>query len=182
MDTTQNTPKLAIAMNYINDNLISGAIDYVPTQKKAKATWFRHVIVAACLCLVNVCALTISNLQNNPQEDSDYTASYYSLSETEHLCVKIIEVGSFTYKAKVVDSGNNSVYSLEEEVVICVNFQETEILLSTGRYFNDTVDDINDVSLRLENIGWDVGSILYVEFDAYTDNNRLFASYIEATK
>lgn len=179
---TQNTPKLAIAMNYINDNLISEAIDYVPIQKKTKATQFRHVIIAACLCLVVVGALTIPILQNELQKNSDYTASYYSLSETEYLCVEIIEVGDFAYKAKVVDSGNNNIYSLGEEVFICVNFQETKILLSDGRYFNDTIDNIYDVSLRLENIGWDIGSVLYVEFDAYTDNNRLFASYIKATE
>ena len=177
-----NTPKLAIAIGYIDDDLVTGAVEYMPVPTKKNPFWFRYVIAAACLCLVVVGAFTIPNLQNDPQVDSDYTASYYSLSETEHLYVEIIEVGGFTYKAKVVDSGNNSVYLLEEEIVICVNFGETEILLSEGKYFSDTVDDIGDVSLRLENIGWDVGSILYVEFDAYTDNNRLFARYIEATE
>lgn len=46
------TPKLAIAMNYIDDNLISEAIDYTPTPSKMKTACFHHAIVAACLCLV----------------------------------------------------------------------------------------------------------------------------------
>lgn len=48
-----NTPKLAIAMNYIDDDLISGAIDYKPvTHRKVTLFWKHFVAVAACLCLV----------------------------------------------------------------------------------------------------------------------------------
>ena len=36
-----NTPKLAIAMNYIDENLISGAIDYKPTIPSKKVTLFK---------------------------------------------------------------------------------------------------------------------------------------------
>ena len=173
-------PKMAKAMGYIDDDLVSGAVEYKRTKKKN--SWVKWGAMAACLCLVVVGALTIPNWQSNPQGSQDFTAPYYSLSETEHLCVEVVEVGAFTYKAKVVDTGNNSIYPLGEEVVICVNFGETEILLSEGNYFNDTVDDIYDTSLRLENIGWGAGTILYVEFDAYTDNNNLFASYVEVKK
>lgn len=149
-------------------------------RKAKKPVWIKWGTMAACLCLVVVGALTIPNMQCDPQGSQDFTVPYYSLSETEHLCVEIIEVGNFTYQAKVVDTGNNSVYPLGEEIAVCVNFGETKILLDEEEYFDDTVDDIYASSLRLENIGWDVGTILYVEFDAYTENNKLLAAYIES--
>lgn len=60
MNANVKAPKLAIAMNYIDDDLISGAIDYIPTPHKLKAVWFRHTIVAACLCLIVLGAVRIT--------------------------------------------------------------------------------------------------------------------------
>ena len=59
-----NTPKLAIAMNYIDDNLISGAIDYMPqrrTTKRIYHIWTRWAAVAACLCIVMIGAITVEH-------------------------------------------------------------------------------------------------------------------------
>lgn len=38
-----NTPKLAIAMNYIDENLISGAIDYKPVHCKNNTYFWKHI-------------------------------------------------------------------------------------------------------------------------------------------
>lgn len=56
-----NVPKLAIAMNYIDENLISGAIDYKPIIPSKKVTLFKkHIVaVAACLCVI-VMAVTFA--------------------------------------------------------------------------------------------------------------------------
>lgn len=170
------------AITNIDTEYIEKAADYTVTKKVRKPVWGKWVAMAACLCLVVVGAFNIPNWQSNPHDSQDFTAQYYPLSETEHLCVEIIEVGDYTYTAKVVDSGNNSIYSLGEEIGVVVNFGETKILLSEGKYLDDTVDDIYDTSLRLENIGWDVGDIIYVEFNAYTENNKLFASYAEVAE
>ncbi|MEQ2823218.1 hypothetical protein AAAV73_11605 [Hominicoprocola fusiformis] len=66
-----NTPKLAIAMNYIDENLISGAIDYKPTIPSKKVTLFKkHIVaVAACLCVI-VMAVTFT-LQNDVRSPVD---------------------------------------------------------------------------------------------------------------
>ena len=45
-----STPKLAIAMNYIDDDLVSGAVEYKRTKKKN--SWLKWGAMAACLCLV----------------------------------------------------------------------------------------------------------------------------------
>lgn len=48
-----NTPKLAIAMNYIDDNFISDAIDYTPIpHKRIIYFWKPFVAIAVCLCVV----------------------------------------------------------------------------------------------------------------------------------
>lgn len=48
-----NTPKLAIAMNYIDDGLISGAEDYQPTRRrKLPVLWKYIAAAAACMVLV----------------------------------------------------------------------------------------------------------------------------------
>lgn len=46
-----NTPKLAIAIGYIDDDLVTGAVEYEPARNKHKSAWFRRIMVAACLCL-----------------------------------------------------------------------------------------------------------------------------------
>lgn len=43
------TPKMVEAMNYIDDDLVSGAITYT---RKKKSGWLRWGAMAACLCLV----------------------------------------------------------------------------------------------------------------------------------
>ena len=47
-----NTPKLAIAMNYIDENLISGAIDYKPVHRKNNTYFWKHIAAAACFCII----------------------------------------------------------------------------------------------------------------------------------
>lgn len=52
------TPKMVDAMNYIDDDLVSGAITYT---KKKKNTWAKWGAIAACLCLVVAVAALWSN-------------------------------------------------------------------------------------------------------------------------
>ena len=71
MNANVKAPKLAIAMNYIDDDLISGAIDYKPAPKKANISWFRHAIVAACLCLVVVGVFSVLPYENWFEHQAD---------------------------------------------------------------------------------------------------------------
>ena len=43
-------PKMANAMGYIDDDLVSGAVEYKRTKKKN--SWIKWTAMAACLCLV----------------------------------------------------------------------------------------------------------------------------------
>lgn len=47
-----NTPKLAIAIGYIDDDLVTGAVEYMPApSKKFTHLWKHFVAVAAVLCI-----------------------------------------------------------------------------------------------------------------------------------
>ena len=53
-------PKMAKAMGYIDDDLVSGAVEYKRTKKKN--SWLKWGAMAACLCLVVVGAFIAPNL------------------------------------------------------------------------------------------------------------------------
>ncbi|MBQ8766184.1 MAG: hypothetical protein IJZ16_05210 [Clostridia bacterium] len=47
------TPKLAVAVGYIDDDLVSGAIDYIPVQRKNIIHYWKYVVVAAaCISVI----------------------------------------------------------------------------------------------------------------------------------
>lgn len=46
-----STDRFTAAMGYIDDDLISDAVSYMP-QKKSSVRWMKWVAVAACICLV----------------------------------------------------------------------------------------------------------------------------------
>lgn len=47
------TPKLAVALGYIDDDLVSGAIDYIPSKRKNIIYYWKYVVaVAACIAVV----------------------------------------------------------------------------------------------------------------------------------
>ena len=48
-----NTPKLAIAIGYIDNDLVTGAVEYMPApSKKFTHIWKHFVAVAACMVIV----------------------------------------------------------------------------------------------------------------------------------
>lgn len=68
----KGAPKLAIAMNYIDDDLISGAIDYKPTRRKNIAYFRKHIVaVAACFCVIVAGSLFIHHQNSQPEGMTD---------------------------------------------------------------------------------------------------------------
>lgn len=56
------------AVTNISTEYIEKAADYTVAKKARKPVWVKWATMAACLCLVVVGALTIPNLQNEPQQ------------------------------------------------------------------------------------------------------------------
>ena len=69
-----NTPKLAIAIGYINDDLVTGAVEYMPVPHKKIAHYGKYI--AACLCVIGT--VLISKLQEDelpPVDDTPFINS-----------------------------------------------------------------------------------------------------------
>ena len=74
-------PKMAKAMGYIDDDLVSGAVEYKRTKKKN--SWLQWGAMAACVCLVVMGALTIPNLQNETPHGQEHSEHQIMLQYNE---------------------------------------------------------------------------------------------------
>ena len=57
-------PRIVSAMEYIDDDLVSGAVTYTRTKKSN--SWLKWGAMAACLCLVVVGAFIAGRISNDP--------------------------------------------------------------------------------------------------------------------
>lgn len=75
-------PKMAKAMGYIDDDLVSGAVEYKRTKKKN--SWVKWGAMAACLCLVVVGAFTIFPYENwteHQADDPNWSKTHFETAE-----------------------------------------------------------------------------------------------------
>ena len=61
-------PKMAKAMGYIDDDLVTGAVEYKRTKKKN--SWMKWGAMAACLCLVVALFPLINSMVNTETPDN----------------------------------------------------------------------------------------------------------------
>ena len=135
------TPKLAIAMNYIDDDLISGAIDYKPAPKKANIIWFRHAIIAACLCLAVVGVFRVLPYENwfeHQAEDPNWEKTHYetaTLSDIEAVCGTDLLLDKMTltdsyfshYNLEIIENGSFENTADWKSLSVDVNYGNTVI-------------------------------------------------------
>ena len=62
------TPRIAKAMEYIDDDFVSGAVTY--TRAKKKNSWMKWGAIAACLCLMIAAFPIIQNLTHTQEADT----------------------------------------------------------------------------------------------------------------
>lgn len=154
-----NTPKLAIAIGYIDDDLVTGAVEYMPAQSKTKIAWFRHAIVAACLCLAVVGVFRVLPYENwfeHHAEAPNWEKTNYEtdvLADIEAVC------GTDLLLDKMALSGNHfSKYHLE--IIENGDFDKPEDWKSLSvdlNYGNAIIDPDND------------NLFCFISFDGSTD-------------
>lgn len=137
-----NTPKLAIAIGYIDDDLVTGAVEYMPApSKKFTHLWKHFVAVAACLCVVITGSMFFHQQHNQPEDMTDLH--------------EIIQGGSNT--SIIQESGF--------EVFDCIKIEESQLvkkfnaaaMMPTYSVVNTSVFDIETINRFAENAanaGW----------------------------
>ena len=138
-----NTPKLAIAMNYIRDDLISGAIDYKPPKRASKHiyhSWSKLAAVAACLCIVMIGAITIEHYISTSRGNMGIDSiSISNVRETGTAFTKN-EVENF-----LAESGSHVISRISEKM----NIPADNITISNSGYYHVTVTE-NENILNLD--------------------------------
>ena len=67
-------PRIVSAMEYIDDDLVSGAVTYTRTKKTN--SWLKWGTMAACLCLVVAGAFIAGRISNDPHPVQRSNSAY----------------------------------------------------------------------------------------------------------
>ena len=133
------TPRLALAMGYIADDLVSKAIEYNPAHKKVISpfhNWIKWIAVAACLCIVVIGSMTIVN----------YTSTSRGSMEIEKIEISAVkESGTAFTKNEIqnflMTSGNYVISRIAEKMDITAE----RIVISENGYYHVTVTENGNI-------------------------------------
>ena len=121
-------PKMANAMGYIDDDLVSGAVEYKRTKKKN--SWLKWGAMAACLCLVVLVAMPF--MQNS--EPATDIEPYKGLSVSEAVAY---EPYGELFPQNILDG-----YVLEENTV---GLYDGKVLKAV--YCNNSTEDVMTITI-----------------------------------
>ena len=154
-------PRIAVAVGYLDDDLVSEAVEYKPVAKRKIILW-QYVAAAVCLCAaVGITVMLAYHVTNNQVT----VWPGYTLPEVQELYV---ELSGYDYDrgkldTVIVDAGDNTVFPVG--TVLKFNFMVwTEVYLSDGTQLDFDVEEI-----QLEELGWKPGTILRVQFRSYAE-------------
>lgn len=153
-------PRLAVAVGYLDDDLLAEALEYKPAKRKKNILW-RYVAAAVCLC---VAAASMTILIHN-QSKTPTGWPTYTLPDVQEVYVELIgyDYDRNKFDAVVVDARNNTVFptgaALKFNLMVW-----TEVYLSNG-----TRLDFNAEEIQVDALGWKPGTILRVQFGSYAE-------------
>ena len=137
------TPKLAIAMGYIDDDLVSGAVEYKPNNKVTKFSfhsWTKWAAVAACLCIVMIGAITIEHYVSISRGSMGIESISISNVKESGTALTENEVQNF-----LAESGDYVISRIAEKM----NIPTESISISNSGYYHVTVtEDENILNLN----------------------------------
>ena len=168
-----STPKLAIAMNYIDDDLVTGAIEYKRTKKKN--SWMKWGAIAVCLCLVVVGAFVFQNgrLSNHEITLDNGDTLVFAKSDTigsEQFEVKRTNAESHVLTSPEIDLLFNELpvsgvvyFDKESGQFVALEGKINDMLLAItapGGIFADTVIDDKETISEIEGTAVSAGYFL----------------------
>ena len=91
-----NIPKLVIAMNYIDDDLICEAVMYRPSY--IRLVWLRYCVIAACLCTIIFGTIKITGEDKNFIIGDIVTINCKNINDSSNApMLKIGDIIAITY-------------------------------------------------------------------------------------
>ncbi|MBR3611458.1 MAG: hypothetical protein IKL57_08400 [Oscillospiraceae bacterium] len=79
------TPKIAKALGFIGDDLITEAMDYRP---KKKAPFKKMLALAACFCFISILVLALPYISGASAEDPDWPKTHFETESYEEIAAK----------------------------------------------------------------------------------------------
>ena len=140
------TPRIVEAMNYIDDDLVSWAVEYMP-QRTNRRKWLKLGAIAALFCcVIAVCPYVLQDFKEPIANDNE---PYTKINMDE---IGICEPFSVYFPTKIAKG-----YTLDTEIMV----YDGELLEAV--YVNDNTDDtlIIRVAPQSRFNGVDTGIILY---------------------
>lgn len=161
------TPRIVNAMQYIDEDLITDAINYVPKKKKSliRTKW---AVMAACLSIVLIAVTVLKNFM--PQE----------LRTADHLLIIEAEVEGQEpdgFKATITKTNKSDLFPVNTEIFVVFDKNTGLILADDNQYIYDM--DIQDINFK-------IGSKVEIGFFKYlpSQNNRsvtyIYAYYVKS--
>ncbi len=154
-------PRLAFAMNYIDDDLVVAAEDYKPHRRKwHNRLWLKRGIIAACICIVAFVSIYLLLHQNTPTANDVEPTKVLTFEEAQNCEPFGI------YLPSIIADG----YRLEKEVSI---YNET---VMEAVFVNDENGDTLIVRIAPQTLYSDAetGKILYND-----DENKSSYLYVD---
>ncbi len=119
-----STDRFTVAMGYIDDDLISDAVTYMP-KKKSPVRWMKWVAVAACICLV--IGLSVPGLFKDPSVGGLDTNATITDAKPEEGESEFGNIFPLVLTAYAMESDNNvSTTLLQEGESVPVSLFETD--------------------------------------------------------
>lgn len=135
-------PRLALAMGYIDDDLIVAAEEYKPVAKKRSSifsNWTRWAAVAACFCIAMVGAITIEHYISTSRGNMGIESINITAVKENGTAFTENEVQQF-----LNSNGNYVITRIAEKM----NISEERIIISEKGYYHVTVGE-NESILNL---------------------------------
>ena len=170
-----STDRFTAAMGYIDDDLISDAVTYMP-KKKSPVRWMRWVAVAACFCLV--VGLTVPELFKKPAASDSEGNTTIADAKPEEGENEFGIIFPFVLTAYAMESDNNVTTTLlQEGESVPVSLFETESNTKGFVFSYDitTPGQTSSVSVMTEG---EFPGIIYEIAGMEMDKNKNYIYYI----
>lgn len=130
-----NTPKLAIAIGYIDDDLVTSAIEYMPkkkTKRKIYHNWKKWAAVAACFYIVMIGAITVEHYVSTSRGSKGMES--ISISDIKKIGSAFTE---YEVQDFITESGDSIICRLAEKM----NIPAESISICNRGYYHVTVTE-----------------------------------------